>query len=66
MDLKTKEAVLKLAGYEFEYGLFPQGKYYCWFVKTDNQNGLNQRAFTKESAIIMAYNAFLTRQNEAS
>jgi hypothetical protein len=64
MDIETKEAVLKLAGYEFEWRLFPQGNYYCWFIKTDNPNEFKQRAFTKESAIAIAYTSFLTRQND--
>lgn len=59
MDIETKEAVLKLAGYEVKKmrgGKSPKGTY--WQV-WDLSIGMS-----KEVAINLAYNTFLTRQNE--
>ena len=71
MDIETKEAVLKLAGYEVEVingGRF-QGDY-SWSVRRSRGEGVNKvndylaLATTHDTTILHAYNTFLTRQNE--
>ena len=61
MDIETKEAVLKLAGYEITQhggGKTPSGTFY--------RVGDLAIGTTRTAAILYAYNTFLTRQNDMS
>lgn len=64
MDTETKEAVLKLAGYELEYA---DGRYVpLWIVKSTQTPDQLGWGITKQAAVAIAYNTFLTRQNDVS
>lgn len=66
MDIETKEAVLKLAGYEVESGYNARRTMVGWRVyNKENKDNLGY-ATSKNAAINVAYNQFLTRQNDLS
>ena len=64
MDIETKEAVLKLAGYEIEEGGNARRSIIAWRVHNKEKADTLGYATTKPAAINLAYNTFLTRQNE--
>lgn len=66
MDIETKEAVLKLAGYEIESGNNKRGTLQAWRVHNKEKADTLGYATTKPAVINLAYNTFLTRQNEVS
>lgn len=66
MDTETKEAILKLAGYSVDaHSISGKGIYTMWYVVTSLVDILAQ-ANTRQTAINLAYNAFLTRQNDVT
>lgn len=66
MDTETKEAILKLAGYSVDaHRISGKGTYTMWYVVTSLVDILAQ-ANTRQTAINLAYNAFLTRQNDVT
>ena len=64
MDVVTKEAVLKLAGYELWEVKGVMGNSYR--IYREENNDILSHAIDKKHAINVAYNTFLTRQNETS
>lgn len=72
MDTETKEAVLKLAGYEVVSERLISRGYkmmrYEVIAKHDLPIPVDRlsRAETRSAAISIAYNTFLTRQNDVS
>lgn len=73
MDIETKEAVLKLAGYVVEANrLCGRGGSFMYYQVVSDNNSLPipiellSQAVTREAAINVAYNVFLTRQNETT
>lgn len=65
VDTETKEAVLKLAGYELDYVGKSDGGM-VWVVKSTQTPDQLGWGITKQGAIAVGFNAFLTRQNDAS
>lgn len=63
MDVVTKEAVLKLAGYEC---IEDDGWEYVWRDAENPHDWISWSHYSYDRCTIHAYNAFLTRQNEAS
>lgn len=66
MDIETKEAVLKLAGYEAESGNNARGTLQAWRMYNKEKKDNLAYATTRPAAINIAYNTFLTRQNDVS
>ena len=64
MDIETKEAVLKLAGYEVWEVKGVMGNSYR--IYSEENHDMLSHAIDKQHAINVAYNTFLTRQNEVS
>ena len=64
MDIETKEAVLKLAGYEVWEVKGVMGNSYR--IYREDNNDVLSHAIDKPHAINVAYNTFLTRQNETT
>lgn len=76
MDIETKEAVLKLAGYEVKpIQKSTKGQYGMWYQVERTVDEYSDRGFAhvldrlaysdnRNTAINLAYNTFLTRQND--
>lgn len=65
MDTETKEAVLKLAGYELDYAGKSDGEL-VWIVKSTQTPDQLGWGITKQAAVAIGFNTFLTRQNDVS
>ena len=63
MDIETKEAVLKLAGYELTYAGTSDGGF-VWVVKSTETHDQLGWGITQQAAVNVGFNTFLTRQNE--
>ena len=65
MDTETKEVVLKLAGYELDYVGKSDGGL-VWVVKSTETHNQLGWGITKQAAVAIGFNTFLTRQNDVS
>jgi len=65
MDTETKEAVLKMAGFELTYASKSDGGL-VWIVKSTETHQQLGWGITKQAAVAIGFNIFLTRQNNVS